>query len=281
MPNVLQAILNIEKSASTQLSLSSNTVNRMNSMGEGLEVYIKDAFAETIGEPDLGVRDTKVAEVFSYLGNANNIPDAMLKAGDAIEVKKVQGFNSGIALNSSYPKDKLYADDHRVSRACRESEEWTSKDIIYAIGIVPEKGKLKHLWLVYGDCYAASREVYTRIGSTIKEGVETIVDVEFSETKELGRVNAVDPLGITYLRIRGMWHIDNPINVYANIYEVNKDLSFSLACVLQKTKFDSFPDGDKKAIKNNVNINVQEVKIKNPNNPAQFIDAVLIFIEKT
>jgi len=280
MSNVLQAILNIEKSASTQLSLSSNTANRMNSIGEGLEIYIKNAFAGTIDEANLELRDTKIAEVFSYLGNANNIPDAMLKGGDAIEVKKVQSFNSGIALNSSYPKDKLYADDHRVSSACRESEDWTSKDIIYAIGIVPEKGNLKHLWLIYGDCYAANREVYTRIGSTIKEGVETIVDVEFSETKELGRVNAVDPLGITYLRIRGMWHIDNPINVYTNIYEVNKDLSFSLACVLQKTKFDSFPNNDKKETENNENIKVREVKIRNPNNPAQLVDAVLISIEK-
>ena len=39
-------------------------------------------------------------------------------------------------------------------------------------------------------------------------------DVEFSETNELGRVNKVDPLGITYLRIRGMWGIENPIKVF-------------------------------------------------------------------
>ena len=30
----------------------------------------------------------------------------------------------------------------------------------------------------------------------------------FAETKELGRVNQVDPLGITNLRIRGMWQIE-------------------------------------------------------------------------
>ena len=280
MSNILQAILNIEKSASTQLRASRNAANRMNSIGEGLEAYIKDAFAGTIDETNLETKDVAVSKVFSYLGNANNIPDAMLKGGDAIEVKKIQGFNSGIALNSSYPKDKLYSDDHRVSKACRESEDWESKDIIYAIGIVPKKGKLKHLWMVYGDCYAANREVYTRIGSTIKEGVETIVDVEFSETKELGRVNAVDPLGITYLRIRGMWHIENPLTVYKNIYEVNKELSFSLSCILQKSKFDSFPKKDRDAIKNNKNITTKDIKIKNPNNPAQMLDAVLITIEE-
>src|SRR5699024_11579610 len=61
------------------------------------------------------------------------------------------------------------------------------------------------LWFVYGDCYCADKSYYERIADTIKDGVSSIPDVDFGETKELGRVNKVDPLGITYLRIRGMW----------------------------------------------------------------------------
>jgi len=273
MSNILQAILNIEKTSSTQLDEIQGGANRINSIGEGLEVYIKKAFS--------GMLDETVGEVFSYLGNANNIPDAMIHEGDAIEVKKIQSFNSGIALNSSYPKDKLYASDHRVNNACREAEkDWKEKDIIYAIGVVPQSGSLKHLWLVYGDCYAASRDVYTRIGNTIKTGVEQVEGVQFSETKELGRVNAVDPLGITNLRIRGMWHIDNPARVYEGIYSINKELSFSLSSVMLKEKFDAFPEVDKNAVRNNPNINIQEKKIKNPNNPAKRLDVILMTIEK-
>ena len=41
-----------------------------------------------------------------------------------------------IALNSSYPTAKLYSDSPMITKACRESEEWTEKDLLYAIGSV-------------------------------------------------------------------------------------------------------------------------------------------------
>lgn len=47
-------------------------------------------------------------------------------------------------------------------------------------------------------------ETYSRIKETIKSGIENIFDVEFLEIKELGRVNKVDSLGITYMRVHGM-----------------------------------------------------------------------------
>ena len=280
MSNILQAILNIEAVTSTHLDEVATGANRINNMGEALEGFVKNAFSNTLNETDAETIANKHDEVFSYGGNANNIPDAMIAGGDAIEVKKIESFNAGIPLNSSYPKDKLYADDHRVSNACRNSEAWTVKDMIYAIGVVQQQG-LKHLWLIDGACYAADRETYTRIEQTISDGVNAIEDVEFSTTKELGRVNKVDPLGITYLRIRGMWHIDNPSKVFAKIYEVNKGCSFSLAAVLKKDKYDALPVADREAIEGNANIFVKYVKIANPNNPVKRLDAVLITIEKT
>lgn len=39
------------------------------------------------------------------------------------------------------------------------------------------------------------------------------------ESKELGHINKVDPLGVTYMRVRGMWGIDNPWKVFSYIYE--------------------------------------------------------------
>jgi hypothetical protein len=107
---------------------------------------------------------------FSYLGNQNNPPDIILKNSDAIEVKKIETLGSALALNSSYPKNKLYYDDTRITCECRDCEGkiWESKDIIYAVGVSPkDTNKLKALWFVYGDCYAASREIYQRVSEKI------------------------------------------------------------------------------------------------------------------
>ena len=35
-------------------------------------------------------------------------------------------------------------------------------------------------------------------------------DLDLSETQELGRINKVDQLGVSSLRIRGMWIFQNP-----------------------------------------------------------------------
>ena len=130
-------------------------------------------------------------------------------------------------LNSSYPKDKLFSDSPMITTACRNCEDWREKDLVYVIG-VSKDNKLKALWLVYGNCYAASKEVYERVRDKISKGVNELQDVEFSETNELGRVNKVDPLGITYLRIRGMWGIENPIKVFDYVAPTEKNSDFLL-----------------------------------------------------
>lgn len=43
---------------------------------------------------------------------------------------------------------------------------------------------------VYGLDYCANEECYLRIKNTIKNGIESIAGVTFSETKELGRAIA-------------------------------------------------------------------------------------------
>ncbi len=88
-------------------------------------------------------------QAFSYLGNQNNPPDIIIKNGDSIEVKKVQGNASGIALNSSYPKSKLYSDCSMITAHCKDCENWDIKDIFYIIGNTDDND-LKTLWFVYG-----------------------------------------------------------------------------------------------------------------------------------
>jgi len=280
MSNILKAILNITKNPVIELRDKYLGRNTINNVGEALEAYVQDAFAGTINETDSEIRKQAITNTFSYLGNQNNPPDIILNNGDAIEVKKIQSMRSAIALNSSYPKHKLYSTDPRITEACKTCETWDVKDIIYAVGVTKDKN-LDHLWLVYGDCYAASKEIYSRIGEKIKNGVLEISDIEFSETKELGRINKVDPLGITNLRIRGMWHIDNPNKVFNEVYIAEESNIFNLSCIMLKDKFVSFSNEDKMAICNNPDISIIDIEIKNPDNPAQLLDAKLITIGVT
>ena len=164
-----------------------------------------------------------------------------------------------------------------ISNACKTAEEWTEKDIIYAVGVVNEDS-LKHLSFVYGLDYAASDEVYAKIKQKIKYGVETIPDVEFSDTKELGRVNRVDPLGITYLRVRGMWGIENPFTVFNYVYERNFNRNFNFMCIINDEKFDTFENKQELIeLCNKIDeLTISDIKIKNPDNPAQLKNAKLI-----
>lgn len=120
--------------------------------------------------------------------------------------------------------------------------------------------------------------MYERIKQKIKFGVETIPDVEFSDTKELGRVNRVDPLGITYLRVRGMWGIENPFTVFNYIYERDFGKDFNFMCIINDEKFDTLENRqDLMDLREEVEkLKITDVKIKNPDNPAQLKGAKLI-----
>jgi hypothetical protein len=221
--NILKAIITIKKRKDFDLSKinvisksRASAVNRANNMGEALEFFTKDAFCNTFEETNAQKKKDIYSENFSYLGNQNNPPDIIIKNSDAIEVKKIDGVRaSDLALNSSYPKAKLHQDSPMITSACKTCEKWAEKDIIYAVGDI-DNHNLKILSLVYGDCYAANKEIYEKIKDKISAGIKEM-DLEFSETKELGRVNRVDPLGITNLRIRGMWTIQNPLKVYKEL----------------------------------------------------------------
>ncbi|MCI8408930.1 MAG: NgoPII family restriction endonuclease [Lachnospiraceae bacterium] len=276
--NIINAIINLVNNPVTQLVNYYKTRNRANNMGDALEEYVKDLFANSF-ELNEVERNRRLSEVFSYLGNNSNPPDAMLKNGDAIEVKKIESPNSALALNSSYPKHKLYSNSSMISKACRQAECWAEKDMIYAVGVV-EKNKniLKSLCFVYGTDYCASDEVYSRIKATIKNGVEAISGVQFAETKELGHINKVDPLGITYMRVRGMWGIENPFKVFNYIYERDNSKEFNFMCIIDYEKWNSL-DNIHELIDlslKTVNLEIVDVEIKNPDNPAKLVNAKLI-----
>ncbi|MDD2376030.1 MAG: NgoPII family restriction endonuclease [Clostridia bacterium] len=278
MSNILDAISNLVNNPVYEIQEFYKSHSRANNLGDALEEYIKDLFANTINEENSSVRNEKISEVFSYLGNQNNPPDMIIKNGDAIEVKKIESSLSSIALNSSYPKSKLVSSSPMITNACRNCEEWDEKDIIYTVGVT-QNNVLKSLCMVYGMDYGAESEVYEKVKRAIKEGILTIGDVEFSETKELGKVKKVDPLGITDLRIRGMWDIENPMKYFKYVNDASNNLNkFKFMCIINNEKYNSFENTKEfeEGISKINGCKIVDVKIKNPNNPAKLRDAKLI-----
>jgi hypothetical protein len=279
MTNILEAIVNIAENPIYEIRNHYSGRNRMNNVGEALETFIKDAFANTIQTENETEKMCRYNEEFSWLGNQNHPPDIMIKGGDAIEVKKTQSANSDLALNSSYPKSTVQANSTMITQSCRTCEDWTEKDLIYCVGHTTDDS-IKSLWMVYGDIYAAHHETYQIIKQKITEGINEIPNVELAETNELGRVNRVDPLGITNLRIRGMWQIQNPRRVF-NYLHTSSDSMFEVVAIIPTSKYDSFPTDSKMKLENlgNRNLTLQNVQVKNPNNPANLIDAKLIILK--
>ncbi|GAB2023280.1 hypothetical protein RyT2_23550 [Pseudolactococcus yaeyamensis] len=271
--NILDAVMNIVKSNTYNLQIAQIRSNRANSMSDALEKYVIDSFADSINENDENIRNIKVSKAFSYLGNDSNPPDAMLHGGAAIETKKIQSRLSQLQLNSSYPKSKLYKDDSRITSKAIAAEEWIEKDFIYAIGFVKEK-QLKELALIDASVYCADTETYTGVFEAVKDGIDSITNVDFSPTKELGRVNRIDPLGITNLRIRGMWLLENPFKVFDHIYSPNEKSVFNLFALISDEHFDDFKNSKEllSLVELNNSLKIKDEKVKNPNNPAQLIN---------
>lgn len=281
--NIIRAIINLVNNPLVELKDFYESRNRANSAGDALEEYVKDLFAGTISEMDATARNRIMSQCFSYLGNQNNPPDAIIRGGDAIEVKKIETFTSDLALNSSYPKHKLYSNSTMITRACRECEEWEEKDIVYVVGTVNKKtNNLHSLCMVYGVDYSASEEVYLRVKNAISSGILEIPNIEFSETNELGRVNRVDPLGITNLRIRGMWTITNPLNVFDYVYRRDTSKDFNFMALINSEKYDTLEyTGELELLVEQFEgLEIEDVEIKNPDNPAQLKQAKLITFKK-
>ncbi len=278
--NILKAMNNMTIYGSNELLRFYVGNNRANIMGDALEVFVKDIFCNSFSFNSEEALE-KYNETFSYLGNASNPPDIIIRGGDAIEVKKIEGFSS-LPLNSSHPKQKIYSDSTMITNACKHCEDdiggWKEKDLIYFVGNV-NKNKLKCLTIVYGDCYSASDEIYLRIKSKIKTGVEEINGIEFIHTNEIGKIKEVDPLGITDLRIRGMWHIENPRKVFNYVMDkyYNEDNEMNVFLIMRKEKYNSFGKEDRNLIENNPFLTMEDIKIKNPDNPANLVEAKLIF----
>lgn len=274
--NVLTAIKAIIINKKNLQEVQGSVQNRVNQMGDALEGFIKNAFANCLGADQRTINREK-SLTFSYLGNSKNPPDAMLRGGDAIEIKKLETIGiSQMHLNSSYPKNKLYADSPKICAKCRDCEKWDEKDMLYVVGQV--KGtELQNLFFVYGDLYCDAPDVYEYVENVIKEGIKSLDGVELAQTDELGRVNDVDHLEISDLRVRGMWLISTPFKQFSYLTEEIRNYTFKLVALIPIDKYLSFPNREEFeyfCYENGVTITDEE--IPDPQNPANLLEAKLI-----
>lgn len=59
MSSIINAIINIVNHPVVELKNYHDSHNRVNNVGESLEEYIKDVFANTIGETNVNIRNKK------------------------------------------------------------------------------------------------------------------------------------------------------------------------------------------------------------------------------
>ncbi|MCH2043382.1 MAG: NgoPII family restriction endonuclease [Saprospiraceae bacterium] len=278
MSNILNAILNISRLSNLEVKDITFGNNRANNVGEGLEEFVKDAFADTLQEEDKKKRIEKYSEVFSYQGSKRTPPDLMLKKGDAIEVKKTETITSELQLNSSYPKSNLSSDSKLITKHCRDCESWTTKDFIYVIGHIPKKSNntLSSLWFIDGAIYAADGDVYASLKDDLTENIEKSPNIDFSPTNEIGRVNGVDPLKITNLRIRGMWLLQQPYKVFDYVHGYDSNKKFQCITILRTDKYNNYPKTVVQKIEAEQQIKITDIKVQNPNNPMELVNCKLI-----
>ena len=280
MTDILKAIHNISKLENWNIEEVILSSNRAISMGEGLESFVKNAFADTFKIENQNEKHLLFSEIFSYEGSKRTPPDLMIKNGDAFEIKKTEVLSTEIQLNSSHPKSKLFKTSTLINNHCKNCETWEEKNFHYIIGHIPKgKNVLSSIWFIDGSVYAADEEVYTNIKDSISDVLENSNEFDFSETNEIGRINYVDPLKITNLRIRGMWLLQPPYKVfdYLELYDYNANFQ-SIALIAYENYF-NYSEENRKLIENNSNISITEVYVKNPNNPIQLIESKLIIFK--
>ena len=217
------------------ISLTTQPRGTLGAKGKPFEIFAKNMYAGSLGALSSHV-DAAWQKTFSWLGSDNAPPDFMIWNGDAIEVK-VHGSTTQIQLNSSPPKRSLKANDTRIEKDCRDCEIWVEKDFVYFIGKANAE-YVEAVWLIDGRCIAAESSVYDVLFDKLKA---TVKELGGEPGNEIGRLNRVDPLKATSLRVRGMWLLDHPAKVFKDFFVKPQDQVFVLNALISKTKWDEYP----------------------------------------
>ncbi|WP_452223590.1 NgoPII family restriction endonuclease [Lacinutrix chionoecetis] len=276
MSNILEALVNIVENKDYEIKQYTTGSNRAQNMGEALEQYILDSYCNSFKIIDEDERLEEHRKVFSFLGSKSKMPDAIVRGAEALEIKKSS--QSTVQLNSSSPKHTLKCSNKRIAASARicEDKEWIEREMLYCFGYIPsKKNLLKSIWFVYGRIFCDLQEVYEVTANKIESNLEELQD-EDTETNELGRINNVDNLKITYLRIRGMWVIKHPQKVFSKLVEKWGNNDFEVKALIPKTIFDEFPQSSKDKL-NASELITEDIKLPDPTNRAKTLDCVFIY----
>ena len=82
-----------------------------------------------------------------------------------------------------------------------------------------------------------------------------------------------------------MWGISNPVNVYDYLnIDYNEQANLQLIAIMTVKKYRSFPQSDldtlTKMSEEITNLEIRDVQIESPNNPANLIDAKINHLSK-
>jgi len=239
------------------ISLTSQPRGSLGAQGKPFEIFAKNMFAECLGALSSHV-DAAWERTFSWRGSANHPPDFMIRGGDAVEVKIQDGVGQ-IQLNSSPPKRTLKVTDPRIQDGCRTCEDWSEKDFLYFIGKANEEF-VEALWLIDGTCIADNASTYDMIFDKLAVTVE---DLGGEPGNEIGRLNNVDPLGATSLRVRAMWLLEHPARVFQSVLLPPEHGSFVLNVLVSADKWDSYSNEEVAAVMalSGNGLNVQRIEI--------------------
>ena len=216
------------------ISLTSQPRGSLGAQGKPFEIFAKNMFAECLGALSSHV-DAAWERTFSWRGSANHPPDFMVREGDAVEVK-IHGGVGQIQLNSSPPKRTLKVTDPRIQEGCRTCEDWSEKDFLYFIGKANEEF-VEALWLIDGTCIADHADTYDMIFDKL---ALTVSDLGGEPGNEIGRLNNVDPLRATSLRVRAMWLLEHPARVFQSFLTPPEQGSFVLNVLVAADKWDAY-----------------------------------------
>lgn len=239
------------------ISLTSQPRGSLGAQGKPFEIFAKNMFAECLGALSSHV-DAAWERTFSWRGSANHPPDFMIRGGDAVEVKIQDGVGQ-IQLNSSPPKRTLKVTDPRIQDGCRTCEDWSEKDFLYFIGKANEEF-VEALWLIDGTCIADNANTYDMIFDKL---AVTVTDLGGEPGNEIGRLNNVDPLRATSLRIRAMWLLEHPARVFQSVLLPPEHGSFVLNVLVSADKWDSYSNEEVAAVTalSGNGLNVQRIEI--------------------
>lgn len=269
--NIISALINLYNLRNYEVDDYSNTSNRINDVGTGLENFIKKIFIN----PSDKNYPQNAHEYFSYQGAKNNPPDLILKGGDAFEIKKIGRATAlDIQLNSSFPKNILNVNDPKLTSECRNCEktDWKEKDIFYVIGVVSKV--IESIFFVQGECLACSHDYYDNIFNDLKDHIAN-GKFTIEKTRELGRIKNIDPLNFTNLRIRPMVSLKNPYKIF-DFCETKLNQNLNVFCLMTSKKYLSLKGDKLEKLEKIADIQIDDKKINHPMDKSDLLECKFI-----